>query len=332
MHSACTVKGMAIRFKSGSAPKSRDALLWIIVSVLMIWGAWQAIKVRKQVLHALHPRHAATAPAATEPTTDENLAQPPPSPDISDTGRMTQSLTPDLAPAAAPEVIHVLSPGLLVHTRRQVSRARQDLRHGRLLKARRTLQAALRPISGFGEKQAAAIRSLLMEINRHSILGSAIVPGDTLVKLITVQGGDSLDYLAGLYRITPEMILRLNPGLQARSMLAGTGVKVILGPMDAHLILHASRIDVMIRRHFIADYPFHLVAPIEPAAGRYRVVNYLPGPLGLDEWILQSETGRSRLILAGGDIPDADITLSPGAISSLHRMINPDFSRFEVEP
>ncbi len=325
------MSGMAIRFKSSSAPKSRDALLWIIVGILVVWGVWQAINVRRQVLKALHPRHAVTAPAMTPPTTDENFT-PPASADISNTGQMDQTLTPDLGPAAAPEVLHVLSPGLLVRTRQEVSQARMDLRHDRLLKARRILETALRHISGFGEKQATAIRSMLMEINRHSILGSAIVPGDTLVKLITVQRGNSLDYLAGLYRITPEMILQLNPRLQARSMVAGTGVKVILGPMDAHLILHASRIDVMIRRHFIADYPFHLVAPIEPAAGRYRVVNYLPGPLGLDEWILQSETGRSRLILAGGDIPDADITLSPGAISSLHRMINPDFSRFEVEP
>ncbi len=324
-------EGMAIRFKSGSAPKSRDALLWIIVGILVVWGAWQAIKVRRQVLKALHPRHAATAPAMTQPTTDENFT-PPASANISNTGQMDQTLTPDLAPAAPPEVLHVLSPGLLVRTRREVSQARLYLRHDRLLKARHTLQATLRHISGFGEKQATAIRAMLMKINRHSILGSAIIPGDTLVKLVTVQPGNSLDYLAGLYRITPEMILRLNPGLRARSMVAGTGVKVILGPMDAHLILHASRIDVTIRRQFIADYPFHLVAPIEPVAGRYRVINYLPGPLGLDEWILQSESGRSRLILAGGDIPDADITLSPRAITSLHRMINPDFSRFEVEP
>ncbi len=330
MHCACTVGGMAIRFKSGSAPKSRDALLWIIVGILVIWGAWQALNVRRQVLKALHPRHAATAPATTQPTTDKNL--PPSSPDNSDTGQMTPTLMPYPAPAAQPEVIRVLSPGLLARTRRQVGQARLDLHHGRLLKARRTLQTALRHISGFGEKPASVIRSMLMDINRHSILGSAIVPGDTLVKLITVQPGNSLDYLAGLYRITPEMILQLNPGLHARSLVAGTGVKVILGPMDAHLILHASRIDVTIRRHFIADYPFHLVAPIEPTPGRYRVINYLPGPLGLDEWILQSESGRSRLILAGGDIPDADITLSPRAITSLHRMINPVFSRFEVEP
>ena len=330
MHSACTVSGMAIRFKSGSAPKSRDALLWIIVSILMIWGAWQAIKVRKQVLKALQPHHAITAPLAKQPTTNQDPATPFSSPDNADAGPLAQSFTSDLAPAAGPEVLHVLSPGLLVRTRRQVSQARLELRQRRLLRARRTLQTALRHISGFGEKQAVAIRSMLMEINRHSILGSAIIPGDTWVKLITVRGGNSLDYLARLYRITPAMILRLNPGLQARSMLAGAGVKVILGPMDAHLILHASRIDVMIRRHFIADYSFHLVTPVEPTVGRYRVVNYLPGPLGLDEWILQS--GRSRLILAGGNIPDADITLSPHAIRSLHRMINPDFSRFEVEP
>lgn|GEM_PF-3431806 len=330
MHTACTVKGMAIRFKSSSAPRSRDALLWIIVGVLVIWGTWQAIKVRQQVLNALHRHHSTTAPGATQAATRGNAT--PPQLDASGDQPTDQTLTPNASLNQPSEVIHVLAPGLLMRTQRQIQQASLDLKHGHLLIARHSLQSALRHISGLGEKSAATIRKMLMEINQHSVLGSAIIPGDELTRLISVQPGNSLDYLAGLYRITPAMILRLNPGIRPRSMMAGTAVKVILGPMDAHIILHASRIDVMIRRHFIADYPFHLVTPVQPAPGRYHVVHYLPGPLGLDEWILQSETGQSRLILAGGDIPNTDIRLSSKAISILHRMINPEFSRIDVEP
>ena len=321
---------MAIRFKSGSAPRSRDALLWIIVGVLVIWGTWQAIKVRQQVLNALHRHHSTTAPVTSQATPSESAS--PPQQDATDDQLTGQTLTPTASQNQPSEVIHVLAPGLLMRTRRQIQQASLDLKHGHVLTARHSLQSALRHISGLGEKQAGTIRAMLMKINQHSVLGSAIIPGDELTRLITVQPGNSLDYLAGLFRITPAMILRLNPGIRPRSMLAGTAVKVILGPMDADIILHASRIDVMIRRHFIADYPFHLVTPVQPALGRYHVVHYLPGPLGLDEWILQSETGRSRLILAGGDIPNTDIRLSTKAISTLHRMINPDFSRIDVEP
>lgn len=321
---------MAIRFKSGSTPKSRDALLWMFVGVLVIWGGWQAFQVRQQVLKALHPRHATTKAAATEPAADGTGLPPPP--DDSANQPADQTLLPDVPRNLPPDVIHVLAPGLLTNSRRLAQQARTELQHGHILTARRMLQTALRHIAGFGEKQAAGIRAVLMRLNRHSVLGSAIVPGDKLVKLITVQSGNSLDYLAALYRITPELIARMNPGLQPRAMMAGTAVKVVLGPFDAHIILHASRIDVMIRRHFIADYPFHLVTPVPPRTGRYRVVNYLPGPLGLDEWILQSQNGQSRLILAGGDIPDADIRLPTRAIVALHDMINPEFSRIEVDP
>ncbi len=327
---------MAIRFKSSSTPKSRDVLLWIIVGALMIWGAWQAMSVRRQVLKALHTRHSSAATAPTRQAAGSPYAAPP----ADDGGNADMdsqlSQTPfsnSVANAPAPpEVIRVLAPGLLTQTRGQLTLAHRELKHGRLLTARRTLQAALRRIAGFGDTEAGQIRKLLSQINRRSILGSAIVPGDPMIKLITVQSGNTLDYLAGLYRITPQMILRLNPGLAPESLIPGTGIKVILGPMDAHFILHASRVDVMIRRHFIASYPFHLAAPIEPEAGRYQVVNYLPGPLGLDEWILKEDNGQSRLIIAGGAIPDADIKMSPHAITALHRMINPDFSRIEVEP
>ncbi len=321
---------MAIRFKSGSAPRSRDALLWIIVGILVIWGTWQAFRVRQQVLLALHRHDSATA--TITPHTGNRPTITPSQPEAADTQPIDQSLVPNAQQNQPPEVIHVLAPGLLMRIHHQIQQARGDIDNGHLLTARHTLQSALRHISGLGEKQAATIRALLMNINFHSVLGSAIIPGDELTKLISIEPGNSLDYLAALYRITPAMILRLNPGIHPRSMMAGTAVKVIRGPMDAHIILHASRIDVMIRRHFVADYPFHLVTPIQPAPGRYRVMNYLPGPLGLDEWILRSETGQSRLVLASGDIPNTDIRLSVKAISTLHRMINPEFSRIEVDP
>jgi hypothetical protein len=326
---------MAIRFKSSASPKSRDALLWIIVGVLVIWGAWQAVRVRQQVLKALHPPHAsATVATTTSAAPSQSTAPVDADNNTAMDSQLLQTAITDsgnLAPAP-PEVIRVLAPGLLAHTRGQITLAQQELRNGHLLTARHTLQAALRRITGFGEAQANHIRTLLSQINLHCILGSAIVPGDPLVKLISVQRGNTLDYLAGLYRITPQMILHLNPGLAPQSLIPGTGIKVILGPMDAHFILHASRVDVLIRRHFIVSYPFRLATPIEPAAGRYHVVNYIPGPLGLDEWKLQAVNGQSRLIIAGGAISDADILMSPHAITTLHRIINPDFSRIDVEP
>ncbi|MGC9258488.1 MAG: LysM peptidoglycan-binding domain-containing protein [Phycisphaerae bacterium] len=324
---------MAIRFKSGATPKSRDALLWIIVGVLVIWGAWQTIKVRRQVLKALHTRRAPYVQATAAPTATASGRTTPSRP-FSVAHRSGQTFGANTAAPLrpAPTIVHVLTPGLLTQVHHQIAQARLALKHGHLLTARHTLQTALRHISGFGEHEADTIRAVLMQINARSVLSSAIVPGDPLVRLVRVQPGDTLDYLAGLYRITPRMILQINPGLQPRSLIAGTSVKVILGPIDAYILIHAARIDVMIRQHFIADFPMRVVIPIAPRLGRYRVKNYLPGPLRLDEWILQAVSDRSRLILAGGDIPDADIRLSPQSITALHRMINTHFSRITIEP
>ncbi|MDA8375761.1 MAG: LysM domain-containing protein [Planctomycetia bacterium] len=319
---------MVIGFKSRSRPKSREVLLWFVVGMLVIWGAWQAISVRRQVLRALDTRTAsvpATQAASTPLVTssaDESSDDQPPAP-IPFSGAFVD---------APPEVLRVLAPGQLRQTGKQIMAARAMLKRGHLLIARHMLQAARRTIAGFGEQESDTIRSLLSQINRRTILGSAIVPGDPLVKVITVRAGDSIDYLATLYRITPAMIEHINPGLQPATLIPGQGVKVILGPMNAHIILHALRVDVTIRGRFITAYPFRLTTPIEPSPGQYKIVDFLPGPLGLDEWILQSENSQSRVIVASGDISGTDIKMSSSAISALARMMNQAFSRIAIEP
>lgn len=194
-------------------------------------------------------------------------------------------------------------------------------------------------MAGLGEHQADAIRSLLNQINRQTLLSSALAPGDPLCRLITVQRGQTPDYLADIYRITPAMLDILNPQLNPQAMQAGEAIKILLGPVDATLVLHANRIDLSIRSQFVLSLPMRTNAIFPPAPGRYRVTGEFHQPkdigaINLDHIDLVPAAGaaQQRFVIRCLRSQTGGVQVSSRAMHWLLAALSRPYSRVEVVP
>ncbi len=126
--------------------------------------------------------------------------------------------------------------------------ANQLIEAGKLLQARAILNTRLVDDGSVRQPprhDAAAIRSKLAQLNQILIFSSRVIPNDPLSKLYTIQGGDLLSRVAPPYRITYQLIERIN-GISARRIRAGQKIKVLNGPFHAVVDKSDFRMDVFL--------------------------------------------------------------------------------------
>jgi hypothetical protein len=324
--------------------------MWIGVAGLIAWGLWQGYLVRKMVLARadLQMHHHAGRPHKPRPPQPTDLSDTPGSAPVIQ--RVFLSSHGESPWGAAPhtphrlQVIAVLSPGVIHQTSLSLDLARQDLRHGNILTARTLLNQALVKLRGFAEPQAATMRHILSRLNRRTLLSGGVIPNDPLTRVVPVAAGESLDYLAYLYRITPHLLQRVNPGVQARNLRPGTGIKVILGPFDARILLRQHRLDVVDRGIFITSMPIRMADLLPIAPGRYRLQiggeTQFPNPLGQGRGyrITLVKIGQapaatsphSTVIITTPPTTVGEIEISQRPMRRLFELLSPEFSRVEI--
>ncbi len=330
---------MRSRLKAKNDQTFSSWLIWIVVGIVVAGGVYQAIRIRTSILHTLHKQtltpitqnHDASA---TDKASAANAVDTDNTNSASDTDSAAQHV------ASHPNVLHVLSPGSLSMATALFHKARAELAAGNPINARQLLNRALHRVAGLGEKQATDIRSLLNQINRQTVISSALVPGDPLCRLITVRRGQTPDYLAHIYCITPAMLRRLNPQLDPRTLQAGRGIKVLLGPVDATLVLHANRIDLSIRSNYIISVPMRTDDLFPPAPGRYHLKSVYfqtadsPAAMDLDriEVVPPVGSGRRGFSIRCISTQTGCVKVSPAAMRLLSEALSKSYSRVEVEP
>ena len=330
---------MRYRLKARKDTPTGNWLVWLFVGILVAGGAYQAMRIRRTILHSLHRKKTAAIQSSALAGAVSGPAANPAN------GLIGGSTTPtDTDPTVTllqrhPNVLLVLAPGSMSRAAKLVTLARRQLANGNPVAARNLLNSALEEVAGLGEHQADHIRALLNRISRQTLLSSALVPGDPLCRLITVQRGQTADYLADIYRITPAMLRILNPQLNPRAMPAGESIKILLGPVDATLVLHANRIDLSIRSRFIMSLPMRTDAIFPPAPGRYRVTGefYQPkiaGTINLDHINLAPAAGaaQQRFVIRCLRPRTGGVRVSSGAMRWLHAALCRPYSRVEVVP
>ena len=324
--------------------------MWAGVAILIAWGLWQGYQVRKMVLaranlqlyhHARNPdRHEHPRPTALSDN-------PKSTPVIQRVFLSSHGESPWGATADTPrhaQVIAVLSPGVLHQTKLSIKTAQQYLHDGKILSGRNLLNHALFMLRGFSEPQANTIRRILSGLNRRTLLASGVIPDDPLTRVVPVTPGESFDYLAYLYRITPHLLQRINPGVNAQNLQPGAGIKVILGPFDARILLRNKRLDVMDRGTFITSMPIRMADLIPVAPGRYHLQiggeSQFPNPLGSGHGyrIILVKIGRagadshSSVVLTTPPTTVGAIEISAGPMRRLFELLSPEFSRVEILP
>ena len=244
------------------------------------------------------------------------------------------------------QVIAVLSPGVMHQTNLSIAIAQHDLRAGKILTGRSLLNDALPRLRGFAEPQASTIRHILSRLNWRTLLSGGVIPDDPLTRVVPVTAGESLDYLAYLYRITPHLLQRINPGVQARNLRPGTGIKVILGPFDARILLRDKRLDVVDRGIFITSMRIGMADLIPVPPGRYRLQiggdTQFPNPLGRGHGyrITMVRIGptvagislHSTVVITTPPATVGEIEISSRPMRRLFELLSPEFSRVEILP
>ncbi len=326
--------------------------MWVGVAALIAWGLWQGYRVRKMVLARAHLQlhHQAINPDRPQHPRPTVLADnSKSSPVIKRVFLSSHGESPWGATSDTPhhsQVIAVLSPGVIHQTNASIHAARHCLHDGKILSGRNLLNHALFMLRGFSEPQANTIRHILSGLNRRTLLSGGVIPDDPLTRVVSVTPGESLDYLAYLYRITPHLLQRINPGVNAQNLQPGAGIKVILGPFDAKILLRHKRLDVMDRGIFITSMPIRMADLIPIPPGRYRLQiggeSQFPNPLGPGHGyrITLVKIGRaaagagphSTVVLTTPPTTVGEIEISTGPMRRLFELLSPEFSRVEILP
>ncbi|HTV48117.1 MAG TPA: LysM domain-containing protein [Phycisphaerae bacterium] len=321
--------------------RSRDWLLWTIVALLVIWGVSQALRLESNVHTILHESN------VNEQSIQE-AQQDEPSPPVITQAVYLSAQQADPSEAQGPDhsnhsgALEVIDPGLIAATDGKITLAHQFIDQGDIPAARKTLNNALDQIADFDIPEADDIRRELTQMNRSTLLSSGLLPNDPLAGLITVGQGDTIDYLANLYRISPAELLWLNPQINPNKMPAGTSLKIISGPFDARLILHAARLEIYDQATFILSYNVEFTSPILPSPGEYNIVlsrlgdSELSGKRAITggELVIEPVSGdlRMRLTIAGPPKNSTDVAMNTEDASELVRLLNINFSHVEVAP
>jgi LysM domain len=320
--------------------RPRDWPLWVVVALLIAWGISQALRLQSRVHAALHATSAAgqyIQNIETDSTGTPILTQAV----YLSAQQATTPAPPGQDNSDHPDVLEVIDPGIIAATENRIARARQQFATGDVLAARNTLNNALEQITKLDIPEADEIREELTQINQNNLLGTGLLPGDPMARLITVEPGDTIDYLANLYRITARELLWLNPQVDSDRIRAGTELKVFLGPFDARLILHDARLDIYAGNLYIRSYNIKFITPVLPAPGLYNVSH-------IRFWNRDASkdgSGGGEIILepAGGDLgqevtligppqDSADVALNADDMSELIRLLSINFSRIELAP
>ncbi len=330
---------MRYRLKTRKDTPFGNWLMWLFVSVLVAGGAYQALRIRRSILHSLHRKTTPSIQSSVQVDATKGTAAHPA---IGPTDGLNTPAETDPTVTLLqrhPDVLLVLAPGSITRSAKLFTLAKRQLANGNPITARNLLNRALKEVAGLGEHQAYLIRALLNRINRRTLLSSALAPGDPLCRLITVQRGQTPDYLADIYRITPAMLRVLNPQLNPRALDAGEAIKILLGPVDVTLVLHANRIDLSIRSQFIMSLPMRADAIFPPVPGRYRVTGEYyqvkqSGTINLDHIDLAPSSGATQqaFVIRCLRSQTGGVRVSSRAMRWLHAAIRRPYSRVEVVP
>ena len=320
----------------------RGLMLWLLVGALVLWGFVQALRVRQAVLAKVQlqgrdksARHPSKASVVVQPSHSASFLQRV---YIGNVASNTHAPSGTVLSTAdtGDDTLEVISPDLLAKTARNVKKADEYLAAGQILQARELYNSALHGISGLGEHEAHGLRQDLAQLNAHTLLGTGVLPDDPAASIIAVTAGDTLGSIADNYRLTLALIEELNPAVHPADLRAGQPVKVLLGPFDARVVLHAHRIDIMLHHLYVTSFKMQLddTLPVNPGVyeatlSRESDVNVWPqGAIRVNP-----RRGHGRgLMIQRRPAAVGNIGVSGKVLARLQTFLSPKYSQVDVVP
>lgn len=154
--------------------------------------------------------------------------------------------------------------------------ARQSDAQNELLEARARYNQALKIGLPLEEREATRVR--LVELAEQMLFDPKKHAGDSLVSNYVVQAGDTLDKIAKQYKITANLIARVN-GLKSKNMIrVGQSLKVLNGPFHAEILKGQFLMYVYLQDTLVRQYRVGLGNDGSTPSGEWLVDNKLINP------------------------------------------------------
>jgi len=231
-------------------------VLLIVAAVVVGWWVWPADQQRQaEPIDTPAVQDVAPAPAETEGP------------------RMAAPVVPVAQPALAPTPTN---PEITEQARSRVAAAEESLKNNDVIAARTTFNHALG--KGLPADQEARIRSRLGELALQTVFSPSHVPGDPLTGRYVIQRGDKLVKIGERFKITDNLLARVNGITNKNTIRAGQVVKVIHGPFHAVVFKSQFRVEVYLQDLLVGEYSAGLGADDGTPTGQWRIKDKLVNP------------------------------------------------------
>ena len=168
-------------------------------------------------------------------------------------------------------------PTALTATRlNEIEAAWKRYQAGEVIEARHELNAMLSN-SGRPDEQK-RLREYLTKIANETIFSSRRLENDPLVGTYKVESGDFLSVIAKKYKLSHEILMRINGIPDATNLRANRNIKVLHGPF--HVKIHKSdfRLDLYLQGLYVRSFPVAIGIDGGTPLGVWRVKNRVPDP------------------------------------------------------
>lgn len=128
------------------------------------------------------------------------------------------------------------------------------------------------------EAKARRLRQQLAKLADRTIFSREIFENDPLVEAYTVQSGETLIAIAKRYKVSPEIIMRINGIRDARRLRAGQRIKVPHGPFHIRIDKSDFRLDLYLQDLFVRSFTVGLGTNGGTPLGTWKVKNRLRNP------------------------------------------------------
>jgi len=240
--------------------RSKRSMSWLVLLVVAVvvvgWWVWPGDQRRQ-----------------AEPTDTPAAQDGAPAPAESESPRMAAPVVPVAQPALAPTPV---TPEIAEQARLRVAAAEQALKKKDLIAARTTFNHALG--KGLPADQEARIRNRLRELALQTIFSPSHVPGDPLTGRYAIQRGDTLVKIGERFRITDNLLARVNGITNKNNIRAGQVIKVIHGPFHAVVFKTQFRAEVYLQDLLVGEYSVGLGADDGTPTGQWRIKDKLVNP------------------------------------------------------
>lgn len=126
--------------------------------------------------------------------------------------------------------------------------------------------------------QRTALRAELTRIGNETIFSPRILPGDPHTERYVIQTGDSLGKIAKAYKISDDLLARINNLRNKNLIRAGQAIKVVKGPFRVVVDSSDYTMGVYLGDTFVRQFPVGLGSDASTPHGEWEVSTKLMNP------------------------------------------------------